>query len=909
MPPRALAVASRVYAALLRALLPAWLRRRVGDEMRATFAARLHDAPSPGAWWRELAREIGGLLRVAVTARAAAARDVTWRADPRPPLGARMESLRHDLRHGARMLRRSPGLALLAATALALGVGSTTTMFSITHGILRDIPVDEPGRLVHVAAVERGRGEYERIPARDLVAVRDAQRSFVGVAGFEDVPVHLGEAVRRPGHRAERVNGALVSGDAFALLRVRPLLGRALGPDDDRAGAPAVVVLGHALWRDRYASDPAIVGRVVRVDGVPSTVVGVMPPGFGFPVREQLWMPLRLDSLAALRDGGGGGPAVLAFARLRDGASVERAHAEVAAIGRRLALAAPTEWEGRALAARPYREQQVPPRARVIFRAMLLVVSFVLLIAAANVASLLLARAVARRREIAVRAALGAGRARLARQLLAESLAVSAVGGALGVALAWGGVTLFNRAVGFELAFWMVVAVDRTALAFAAALVGAAALAAGLTPARQAARMSVSDALKDEGRGTSSFRLGRASRALVAGETALSCALLVVTGLMAKGVAAAVDRTVGPAPERVLAAQVELRADAYADSARRVRFYEAVATRLAALPGVGAAALGTHLPGFQALQAPVEVDGSAARPDPGAPRPRARWAAVSPGFFDAFGVTLLRGRAFAWSDGAPAPRVAVVNRPVAERHLPGADPIGRRVRIVDDSGRGAWAEVVGVAPELGMGGAAERDAPGVYFPLAQRTAESFTVAVRAAGPGNDPLRDDPLRLVAALRDAVAAVGPDVPVSEEGRHDVTVARASAGERLFGGLFAFFGLSALTLAMVGLFGLLSFAVRSRAREVGIRVALGGRPRDVVGLVLRAGARQFAAGVAAGLGLAALVAPQLGEALFTQEPHDWTVYAAVAAGLALSAACAALVPARRALRVSPLEAFRQE
>jgi predicted permease len=798
-----------------------------------------------------------------------------------------------DLRTGVRMLRSNPGVAMLASIALALGIGSTTTMYSITRGILRQLPVDRPERLMHIAMTDRSAGDdYLRIPVVDLVALRDQQRSFQSIAAYEDVSIHLGDA----DHRAQRISAGTVSASIFQVLRVAPLLGRTLSSDDERPGASRVTVLGYTLWQNRYAGDRSILGRTIRINGAPTTVVGVMPEGFAFPAKEQLWIPLALD---ATRAGASGGDelAYNVIGRLRDGASRESAGAEAAAIGRRLAIANPRMHEGRALAVRPFYDEMVPQDARIIFRAMLLVVSFVLLIACANVANLLLARAASRSREIAVRMALGASSASLVRQLLIESLAIAIPGGVLGLALAWAGVAVFNSSLGFELSFWMRVEVDGGVLAFTMALVGLAAVAAGLAPARQAARVSVGDVLKDESRGSSSFRLGRASRVLVVGEVALSCALLVVTGLMVKGVLSVTSRYVGAAPEQVATGRLELRADAYPNADARMRFYDALETRLVAQPGVIVTALASHLPSNSAASVPIEIGG--ARYENNESKPKSRVIAISPAFFETFGGTILQGRSFSRVDRSGAPSVAIVNREFAERFFKGA-AIGRQIRVNKD---GDWATIVGIVPVLGtVGGTGDRGGnDAIYVPLAQSDYSNVAVAARTTG--------DATALVTTLHDIVAKLDHDVPVYQDGRLDLMLAQASQGEKVFGGLFTFFGLSALVLAVVGLVGVLAFSVSRRTRELGIRVALGGRAGSILWLVLRGGLIQLLAGLTIGLALAAAVAPQFGDALFKQEPHDPTVYAAVGLVLIVAGALAAIVPARRALGVSPMVALRSE
>jgi len=799
-----------------------------------------------------------------------------------------------DLRDGLRILRSNPGVSLLATVALALGIGSTTTMYSITRGILRDLPVDRPEQLMHVATTDRNAGdEYLRIPAADIVALREQQRSFEAIAAFDVESIHLGDA----DHRAERLSVGRVTANLFAVLRVAALLGRTLTSDDERPGAPHVAILGYDLWQNRYAGDHSVVGRTIRVNGVPTTVVGVMAKGFGFPLQEQLWTPLALDALRAApaaRDG----PAYNVIGRLRTSATRETAGADIASIGRRLAIADPKAHEGRTLAVRPFYDAMVSRKGRVIFRAMLIVVSFVLVIACANVANLLLARAIARRREIAVRMALGASPSSLVRQLLVESLAIAIPGGILGLAIARAGVAVFNGTLSFDLAYWMRVDVDMGVLAFATALVVLAAVAAGLAPARQAARVDVADVLKDQTRGSSSFRLGRATRVLVTAEVALSCALLVVTGLMVKGVLSITSRYVGVAPDHVATGRIELRPDAYPDAAARARLFDALESRVSSEPGVTSVALASHLPGNSAASGPVEIEG--ARYDNRNLIPQSRVVAISPEFFQTFGVSLLQGRPFSRVDREGGPFVAIVNRAFAARFFSG-DAVGRRVRVKEN---GDWATIVGVVPVVGiLGGNGDRNSgtDAVYVPLAQSDWANVAVAARTTA--------DATALVATLRDIVSQLDPDVPLYQEGRLDTVLAHASTGEKVFGGLFTFFGLAALLLSVVGLVGVLGFSVSQRTRELGIRVALGSRPASIVWLVLRDGVLQLFVGLALGLGVAALAAPQFGEALFEQRPHDPSVYAVVALVLIIAGALAAIVPARRALGVSPMAALRSE
>jgi predicted permease len=794
-------------------------------------------------------------------------------------------------RDGLRMLRRSTGVAVLASLALALGIRSTTTMYSIMRGILRELPVDQPDRLVHVAVTDRTAGDdYLRIPVADLAAVRDQQRSFESLAAYQRASIHIGDAQ----HRAERLSSAMVTASLFAVLRVPPLLGRTLSADDELPGAVRVAVLGHTLWATRYASDRRIIGQTIRVNGNPTTVVGVMPQGFGFPAMEQVWTPLALDAMRASAPA----PAYSVIARLRDGVTREAAGADIAAIGRRLAVADPTAHDGRALAVRPFHDEMVARDARIIFGAMLLVVSFVLLIACANVANLLLARSVSRSREIAVRMALGASSRNLVGQWLVESLAIAVPGGVLGLGLALVGVTMFNATLGFELSFWMRVAVDARVLLFTTVLMMLSAVMAGLAPARQASRVDVGDVLKDETRGSSSFRLSRASRALVIAEVALSCALLVVTGLMVRGVLNITSRYVGVAPEQVAVGRLELRDDAYTDVASRTRMFDALETRLASYGGVTSVTLASNLPGSGAGRMPVEIGG--VRYENQRLIPRSTVIGVSSGFFRTFGTTLLRGRSFASADAPNAQRVAIVNRAFAERHFNG-DAMGKQIRV--DSAA-EWATIVGVAPALGItssNGDRNSNSDAVYVPLSQSSYRNVAVAARTSG--------DAAAFVTILRGVVADLDPDVPLFQEGRFDVTLAQASAGEKLFGGLFTFFGVAALILAVIGLVGVLAFSVSRRTRELGIRIALGGRSASILWLILRGGLLQILAGLTIGLALAAAVAPQFGGALFEQDPHDLTVYAGVAVVVVVAGALAAIVPARRALAVSPITALRAE
>lgn len=569
-----------------------------------------------------------------------------------------------EVRQDVRLLRRSRGTVLFAALAMGLGIGATATMFSISHGLLRDLPYVAPGRLAYVGWQRRDRSDKIGLDAAEHRMLRASTRTLDALSAFTVQNMDVAGAGGPP----ERVSGAQVTVDAFSTLGVSALLGRGFVAEDALANGPDVVILGHGLWARRFGGDPAVLDRTIRVNGVERTVVGVMPEGFRFPELEDIWVPLRLPAGAS---GPGEGPrSYVAFGRLRAAITLEAARAELGVLDTRFTSLDPDAYQGFRPRVMPFREYFVDRDDVITMDTSVVIASFVLLIACAGVANLLLARALARRRELALRSALGASRRRVVGQLLVESLLISVAGGVVGVALTELGVWLFNRAVGDLLPyFWMACRVDGATLAASVILVLLAGVGAGIAPALRATGTAPAEVLKQGERGSSSVGIGRLSRGLVVAEVALSFGLLVLAGMMAKGPLAYWHRRDGVASQRAFVAKVALRRDAYPDSAARTRFFDAVLTRAAEIPGVRAAAAATTLPGVAAPLRYVQVQGVIyQRP---ADVPYVRVVTVSPSFFTGLGLEATQGRTFDARDGPDGAPVAVVNRSFARRFFPG----------------------------------------------------------------------------------------------------------------------------------------------------------------------------------------------------------------------------------------------
>ena len=791
-----------------------------------------------------------------------------------------------------RRLARSPVQNLVTALALGLGIAAPATMFSVTQGLLRDIDVEEPERLVHFG--RRFTPEVIGITRLDRLwpALEDVD-DLEAVGWYRMDPVDLSG----DGGPAERRTGAFVTPGAFRAFGTGPALGRTFVPRD-ATGSP-VVVLGWELWRARFGGDRSLLGRTVRVDGTPRTVVGVMREGFRYPSGAELWLPLDPGPSAD-----SGEAAYLAVGRLAAGASMNAVLGRVAGLD--AALRAELGGEllpGSVVAAQSWRHKQIAPTHRRIIWVMLLVVSSVLLIACADVVNLMLARALGRSRQTAVRVALGAGRWRLLASHLAEGGALAVTGGAFGLALTLLAVRGFEATSADFLAHWMDFRIDGPVLLFGAGLVVVASLATGLVPALQSARVDLVPSLRDGDRGASSFRIGRLGGWLVAGEVALSCTLLVVAGLMVRGALTTLRTDGSYATESVLTASYELRAEAYPGADEVLAFHRRLVEHLGNRPGVLEAALTSHLPGVFAMPRRVEIEGHAyERPED---RPTSHRVVVSPTFLDALESRLIAGRPLTWEDGRTDPPAAWVNEAFARTHLAGRDPIGARVRMV--SGGAAedepWLTVVGVVPSLGVDVGRDVDGTAVYLPLSGSAARSMTVVLRATHG------TDPLALLTDVRASVAALDPDVALYGIDTLAGHVATTRAAEAIFAGLFLVFGAVGLLLAVVGLYGVLAFTVRRRVRELGVRVALGAGPVRVLRSALGGGLVRLASGLVVGLGLAALVAPLLGEALLGADPRDPWVYGAIGGLLALAGLAASLSPARRALGVDVMETLRAE
>ena len=690
-----------------------------------------------------------------------------------------------------------------------------------------------------------------------------------------------------------------MSDGLFQALGVQAARGRVLQAADHEPGAPATVVLSWDAWQTTFAGDPGIVGRVIRMDGVPRTVVGVMPRGFHFRFAANAWVPL---------DGTDADRAVEAVGRLRSGTTLEPVQEQIGAFAQGLRSTGEMSEDDPPLLAQPLRYRMIARDVRVMAAAMVVVVSFVLLIACADVANLLIARAFARARETAVRVALGADRWRIVRQHLAEGIVVAALGGALGVALAAAAVSLFEREARSFLAYWMVFRLDFSALAFSALLVFVAASITGLLPAIQSGRASLLPSLQEGGRGGSGYRIGRVARFLVAGEVALSCALLVMAGLMGKGVLARLRTDGGFDTESLLTARFELRESTYPPEAV-LDFHRAILERLGAMPGVSGAALSSYLPG---VGSPTERRSIAVQGEVysrAVDQAQAQVLFVSPDFFETTGSPLLSGRGPTWRDGGENPLAAVVNEAFVRRWMQGRNPLGALIRVTEDTAiesaahKAPWARVVGVSSGVGVGFGEDGDGSAIYLPLAAEPQRAPFILLRASR-GRDPDT-----LAADAQAAVQLVNAELPLFEVGALEDQIGTARAAEAVFAVLFLIFGAAGLVLAAVGLYGLLAFTVGQRTRELGVRVALGAGPARVVWQALRSGALQLGGGLLAGSILAAAAAPVLGEALRGTDPRDPLIYGSVAAVLALSGVLAAVVPVYRVLKVDVVTSLRSD
>jgi putative ABC transport system permease protein len=807
-----------------------------------------------------------------------------------------METLLQDIRFGARMLLRHPAATAISVIALGLGIGLTAMMFSIVHGaVIRGLPFDRPEQLVTLNRTNLAEGEDQMwFTVHDYEDYRAQQQSFVDLAGYYTGTVNV-SGIDRP----ERFDGAFIAPQAFSLIGASPLMGRLFVDSDAGPGAEGVMLLGHDVWQTRFGGDPDIVGRVVRANGRQTTIVGVMPAGFAFPVAEEVWVPLQLDAAALER---GQGQWVGVFGRMRDGVTLDGAAVELSAIAARLEAEHPELNQGIGARVQPYVKGFIGDEPTRMLYTMLGAVFMVLLIACANVANLLIARAAARAREVGIRTAMGASSVRIVRQFLTESLLLAMGGAVLGLAIAWVGTRIFSNAIApTDPPFWIVIGLHGDVLLFVLAITAVAALIAGAIPAWQAARSNAADVLKDESRGASSFRLGRISRALVVTEIALSAGLLVGAGLMIKSVTQVRSVDFAFEADETFTARIGLPEVQYGEAELQRTFFEELLPRLREVPGIEAVGLIQSLPALGAGMSRYAVDGASYTED--RDHPQARTIQLTGGTLEALGVGILQGRAIDDSDRDGALPVAMINESLARDQFGSGDAIGRRVRIGTSESTAEWRTIVGVVPDMYAGGLdTDYTQNAIYTPLQQGGARFMSVIAK-------PRSGDPMALSQPVREAVLAVDPDLPI-----YFVQTLRKAINDNywffmIFGSLFMVFGAAALFLASIGLYGVMAHSVSQRTREMGVRMALGAEGRDVLRLVMRQGLIQLAIGLTLGLALALGVSSLLQMILFEVNPRDPAVFLAIGLVLTATAALACFVPATRATRVDPLQAIRYD
>ena len=786
----------------------------------------------------------------------------------------------------------------MAILTLGVGIGLSTTVFCVVNGgILKGLPFANGDRIVALMATNLSQGQPRlQMPVDDLAVHMSRQSAFEHLGAYAISPVNLSVEAGRP----ERFSSGQLTVEAFKALGVQAALGRGFHDGDDRPGAEPIVLLGHDLWRDRYASNPAIVGTTIRANGVHRLVVGVMPPIFKFPIAEWLWTPLVVDPLATTR---GSGPRLFAVGLLKPDVPIAEARAQAAAIGARLEAEFPATNRGIGATVVPYTQTAMPPEIFTLLYTMLGAGIGVLLIACVNVSNLLVARASLRRREVAVRMALGAARSRIVGQHLTEVLVLATAGGLIGVALSIFGVRWFAQiATQTAPPFWISFGLDYRIMLFVFGVIILSSLVAGGIPALQSARVSAGGVLKDDSRSSTSGRLGKFSSGLVIAELAVSCGLLIAAGLMIKSVAQLKNLPMPFAVDNILTARVDLPRSGYPDSAASIRFFEQLLPKLQAVPGVESATLSDGLPAAGNGAIAIQIEGKAYQHQ--SDYPLAREGIVTPGFFETFEAKVFSGREFNTSDNAAGQPVAIVNEAFAKLHFPGVDPVGRQVKRVLPGGPQPWLTIVGVVPNLLMEGIGNNNAnpAGYYIPIAQSdVANGVRIGLRTRG--------DAASLTPLLRAALASLDPELAIHEVSSLRRVIERQTWFYTTFGTFFMAFGICALLLAAAGLYGVMSFAVTQRTREMGVRSALGAQGSQLIGLVMRRSVTQLAIGMVLGLLLALGASGALQPVLYHVDPRDPVVFLAVIVTLAVVALAASFLPARRVTRIDPVTALATE
>jgi predicted permease len=809
-----------------------------------------------------------------------------------------MQTLWQDLRYGARMLLKQPGFTFIAVLTLALGIGANTAIVSVVNGVLlKPLPYRAPEQLIRIFESSQAQPKFPMAQG-NFQDYRAQNSTLAGLALYTRSDQELSQD-----DKPERLAALGITAGYFELLGVQPLLGREFRREDELPESSPGVILSHALWQRRFNGDTAIIGKSVTLSGRLHTIIGVMPAGvqhIGGDYRSMphgetvdVWGPLQMPAQA-----GRGGHFCNAIGRLKPGVSVAQANADLNAIANQLAQQFPNTNKSWRIAVKPLHEELVG-RAQTMLLVLLGAVFFVLLIACVNVANLLLARATVREREIAVRSAVGAGRWRIVRQLLTESLLLALLSSAVGILLAQWALAALSTLGPEQLPRLQSVSLDGRVLLFTLGLTLLTGVLFGLAPALQAGQVNLNELLKEGGRGGSGQRQRRLRDGLVVVEVALALVLLVGAGLLIRSFWKLQQADPGFIPEQVLTASLSLPGARYGDPARITAFQQQLLARVAALPGVQSAGLTSDLPwtGYDE-NAGFTIEGKTFPPNDG---PGGRYHFVSPGYFATIGVPLLNGRFFNANDQLNSPNVVLINHALAELYWPGESAVGKRFTFSSQPKEKDWFTIVGVVGDVKDFPQAAAAEPAFYWNTLQQASRQVILAVRTSAA--------PLSLVDAVRYEVRALDQDLPLAEIKPLETVAATALASQRFTLWLVGFFAGTALLLAALGIYSVLSYLVAQRTSEIGVRLALGAQFGDVLTLVLRQGMTLVMLGVALGLAAAFALTRLMKGLLYEVSATDPLTFAALGLLLTLVALLACWIPARRATQVDPLVALRQE